>query len=54
MLLAPLGAPLFAYLLLRSRLCYKHGTVAWKGREYAGSRDTVPAEIAAELPSRAE
>lgn len=28
------GLPLFAYLLLRSQLYYKRGTVTWKGRSY--------------------
>lgn len=28
------GPPLFAYLLLRSKLCYKQGSVSWKGRTY--------------------
>jgi cellulose synthase/poly-beta-1,6-N-acetylglucosamine synthase-like glycosyltransferase len=32
--LAPLGLPLFAYLLSRSRICHKEGRVEWKGREY--------------------
>jgi len=37
-LLAIFGLPLFAYLLTRSRLSYKKGTVMWKGRVYrAGS-----------------
>jgi len=31
------GLPMFAYLLLRSRLSYKQGKVQWKGRTYAGS-----------------
>jgi glycosyltransferase involved in cell wall biosynthesis len=30
------GLPLFAYLLLRSRLFHKNGKVQWKGRSYAG------------------
>ena len=34
-LLAPLGLPLFSYLLLRSRLFHKTGRVSWKGRIYA-------------------
>jgi Glycosyl transferase family 21 len=32
--LAPAGLPLFAYLLLRSRLSHKQGNVRWKGRTY--------------------
>jgi hypothetical protein len=35
--LAPLGLPLFAYLLLRSRISYRQGTVSWKGRVYSHS-----------------
>ncbi len=31
------GLPMFAYLLLRSRLSYKQGKVEWKGRTYPGS-----------------
>ena len=39
-LLSPLGLPLFAYLLLRSKLSYRRGLVRWKQREYdpAGAR----------------
>ncbi len=29
------GAPLFAYLLLRSKLSHKRGAVSWKGRTYS-------------------
>ncbi len=29
-----LGPPIFAYLLLRSKLCYERGSVSWKGRTY--------------------
>jgi glycosyltransferase involved in cell wall biosynthesis len=36
-LLAILGLPFFAYLLLRSVIKYKQGRVAWKGRNYPGS-----------------
>jgi cellulose synthase/poly-beta-1,6-N-acetylglucosamine synthase-like glycosyltransferase len=35
--LSPVGLPLFAYLLLRSRLCHKQGSVRWKGRTYGSS-----------------
>ena len=31
------GLPLFAYLLLRSKLCHEEGSVLWKGRTYGGS-----------------
>lgn len=34
--LAIFGLPLFSYLLWRSRLCHKQGSVAWKGRVYGG------------------
>lgn len=37
-LLAVLGLPFFAYLLLRSKLLYKQGKVSWKGRTYAADR----------------
>ena len=33
-MLAPLGLPLFAYLLRRSRISHKEGSVPWKGRVY--------------------
>jgi len=36
-LLSLIGLPLFSYLLLRSRIAYWNGTVAWKGRRYPGS-----------------
>lgn len=35
------GLPLFAYLLLRSRLSHKQGTVRWKGRTYGSSRNNA-------------
>jgi len=35
-LVSPLGLPVFAYLLRRSRLCHKQGMVRWKGRTYSG------------------
>ena len=41
--LSPAGLPLFAYLLLRSRLCHKKGSVRWKGRTY-GSRTNQDAD----------
>jgi len=34
--LSPAGLPLFAYLLLRSKLCHQEGSVPWKGRTYGG------------------
>ena len=36
--LALIGLPLFAYLLLRSRNAYQKGSVTWKGRGYTGNR----------------
>ena len=33
-LLAVFGLPLFSYLLLRSQMAYRKGTVWWKGRSY--------------------
>ena len=35
--LSPAGLPLFAYLLLRSRLSHRSGSVRWKGRTYGSS-----------------
>jgi glycosyltransferase involved in cell wall biosynthesis len=34
-LLALLGLPLFAYLLLRSKRAHANGSICWKGREYS-------------------
>ncbi len=46
------GLPLFAYLLLCSRLSYKHGKVEWKGRTYVGSsRNHVVTAASAVTPS---
>ena len=36
-LLALMGLPLFSYLLLRSRIAHRRGSVSWKGRRYAQS-----------------
>jgi hypothetical protein len=33
-MLALLGLPVFSYLLLRSKLSYRRGTITWKGRSY--------------------
>ncbi len=44
--LSPAGLPLFAYLLLRSRLAYQQGTVRWKGRSYGSSTNDARAESA--------
>jgi hypothetical protein len=37
-LISPLGLPVFAYLLRRSRLCHRQGSVMWKGRTYSGAQ----------------
>src|SRR4029077_5203942 len=47
-LLAPLGLPLFSYLLLRSKMKHARGAVGWKGRMYAGE---TTAEVRGEHPS---
>ncbi len=39
--LAPLGLPLFSYLLLRSKLAHRAGRVSWKGRTYGPVHDSV-------------
>jgi glycosyltransferase involved in cell wall biosynthesis len=39
--LSPAGLPLFAYLLLRSRLSHKEGSVRWKGRIYGSSTNNA-------------
>jgi len=41
-ILALLGLPLFAYLLLRSVIFYKRGKVGWKGRQYGSPAPTGP------------
>jgi len=38
--LAFFGLPLFAYLLVRSKMSYRSGTVRWKGRDYAAGAGT--------------
>jgi glycosyltransferase involved in cell wall biosynthesis len=44
-LFAPLGAPLFVYLLLRSERLHRHGgLIAWKGRQYGGTSATSVVE----------
>ena len=39
--LALLGLPLFAYLLLRSRILYWRGNVSWKGRTYTAGAASI-------------
>lgn len=41
-LLAIFGLPLFSYLLWRSQLCHRKGTVAWRGRLYSGVETMNP------------
>jgi hypothetical protein len=41
------GLPLFAYLLLRSRLSHKQGSVRWKGRTYGSSTNSAGADALA-------
>ncbi len=48
------GLPLFAYLLLRSRLSYRQGRVNWKGRTYGGSTNRPQADaliVKTQLPA---
>jgi len=45
-LISPLGLPVFAYLLRRSRLCHKQGSVVWKGRVYSGATGGVASGVA--------
>jgi len=42
--LALIGLPVFSYLLLRSRAAHRKGTISWKGRLYAGSRDPATSD----------
>jgi glycosyltransferase involved in cell wall biosynthesis len=50
-LLALFGLPLFAYLLLRSKLFYRRGRIEWKGRSYT-PKGTLPAASQAGLETR--
>ncbi len=53
--LSPAGLPLFAYLLLRSKLCHEQGSVLWKGRTYAGGTNhpgADPAIIERQRPAK--
>jgi glycosyltransferase involved in cell wall biosynthesis len=57
--LAPLGLPLFAYLLMRSRISHSDGSVQWKGRTYCKQGNhrtsdkvrsvTMPSDVQEEL-----
>ena len=49
-LLAVLGLPMFSYLLLRSQLSHKRGTVQWKGRSYAPGGNSDSGSLAAAQP----
>ncbi|MGH9503453.1 MAG: glycosyltransferase [Terriglobales bacterium] len=42
--LSPAGLPLFAYLLLRSKLSYRQGRVRWKGRTYGSGTNHPKAD----------
>jgi glycosyltransferase involved in cell wall biosynthesis len=44
--LSPAGLPLFAYLLLRSKLCHQQGSVLWRGRTYGDSTNHPGADAA--------
>lgn len=53
--LSPAGLPLFAYLLLRSKLCHEEGSVLWKGRTYGGGTNHPGADaVIIEGQGRAE
>lgn len=52
--LSPAGLPLFAYLLLRSKLCHEQGSVVWKGRTYGSSTNHVEADAIIKRQSPAE
>src|SRR6266568_3389066 len=52
-LLAPLGLPLFAYLLLRSKRSHQAGKVCWKGRTYGSQHDSVN-DLSHRAPTTAE
>jgi hypothetical protein len=45
--LSLLGLPVFSYLLLRSRLSHKQGSVRWKGRTYGSSTNSAGADALA-------
>jgi glycosyltransferase involved in cell wall biosynthesis len=47
--LALFGLPIFSYLLLRSRLAHKNGTVRWKGRTYASPPGRTKAQAVAAM-----
>lgn len=49
-LLALFGLPLFSYLLLRSQLSHKRGTIQWKGRSYALRGNSANGFLAAAQP----
>jgi len=47
--LALFGLPIFSYLLLRSWLAHKNGTVRWKGRTYASPPGRAKAQAVAAM-----
>lgn len=46
------GLPLFAYLLLRSKLLFRQGRVHWKGRTYGGKADQEEVDAQVSPPAR--
>ena len=50
--LALAGLPLFAYLLLRSRIAHQRGSVRWKGRTYEDSANHPEADAVILKPQR--
>lgn len=44
--LSPAGLPIFAYLLLQSKLSHKQGSVRWKGRTYGDTSNHPGADAA--------
>ena len=49
-ILAIFGLPIFAYLLLRSVISYRHGRVAWKGRSYTAAQPPDKLKHKPEMP----
>ncbi len=52
-LLGPLGLPMFAYLLLRSKRAHANGSVSWKGRNYGQDEDPPVNQFRDHLPDPA-
>jgi hypothetical protein len=49
--LAPLGLPIFSYLLLRSSAAYKTGSIPWKRRTYPSRPRDVRSEMRPRSPT---